>query len=328
MTAIAIPSLDADQVRGLLGPREAAAAIRQALLSGLDPSTDPARGVVRVRGGQVLLMPSQTATSVGVKIATVAPGNPDQGLPRIQALYLLFDAETLQPRALLDGTALTSVRTPAVSAAVVTSLAGRFAEPANLVVFGAGPQAVGHVAAFSEISGLELHDVTFIVRRPERVDLEPMPRVPSIDVRATSDSAARKALRRAHLVVCATTSRTPVFDSHDLRDGAVVVAVGSHEPQVRELDGRLMGRASVIVEDLETARREAGDVLLAIAEGELEIDDLIPMGSVVRGDVVIDPGRTAVFKSTGMSWQDIVVAEAIMARHDPSHDILRRHGSG
>jgi len=314
MTATAIPSLDADQIRSLLGPREAAAAIRHALLSGLDPSADPARGVVRVQRGQLLLMPSQTATSVGVKVATVAPDNPDRGLPRIQALYLLFDAETLQLRAQLDGTALTSLRTPAVSTAVVTSLAGRFAQPANLVVFGAGPQAVGHVAAFSEIPGLELQHVTCIVRRPERVDLEPMSRVPSIDVLATSDSAAREAVRRAHLVVCATTSRTPVFDSHDLRDGTVVVAVGSHEPEVRELDGRLMGRSSVIVEDLETARREAGDVLLAIAEGELEVDDLISMGPVVRGDVAIDPGRTAVFKSTGMSWQDIVVAEAIIAR--------------
>src|SRR5262249_15178073 len=115
-------------------------------------------------------------------------------------------------------------------------------------------------------------------------------------------------------VVCATTSRTPVFDSHDLREGAVVVAVGSHEPQVRELDGPLMGRASVIVEDLETARREAGDVVLAIAEGELRTEDLIPMGRVVRQDVAIDPGRTVVFKSTGMSWQDIVIAEAIIAR--------------
>ena len=314
MSAIHLPWLGADDIARLLSPREATAAIREALRAGLDPASDPARGVVDVRSGQLLLMPSLTQSFAGVKVATVAPGNPDRGLPRIQALYLLIDADTLTPRALLDGTALTNIRTPAVSAAAVASLADRFSTSVRLVVFGAGPQAVGHVRALSEIDGLAFEHVTLVVRRPDVVRLGSLPSAPSVEVRAASDPVVREELHGAGLVVCATSAREPVFDSSNLAAGAVIVAVGSHEPSVRELDSRLMGRAVVVVEDVRTALREAGDVILAIAEGQLRDDELIPMADLVRGNVTVDPDRTVVFKSCGMSWEDIVVAEAVMAR--------------
>ena len=93
------------------------------------------------------------------------------------------------------------------------------------------------------------------------------------------------ALRSADVVVCATSARAPLFDSALLRDDVVVVAVGSHEPDARELDAALLGRATVVVEDVATALREAGDVVLAIAEGALDPADLVPMRDVVTGAV-------------------------------------------
>jgi ornithine cyclodeaminase/alanine dehydrogenase-like protein (mu-crystallin family) len=102
-----------------------------------------------------------------------------------------------------------------------------------------------------------------------------------------------------------------VFDSTLLRDDAVVIAVGSHEPDARELDAALLGRATVVVEDVATALREAGDAVLAIAEGALTADDLVPMRDVVTGAVTPPADRPLVFKSVGMSWQDLVVAEAV-----------------
>ena len=98
-----------------LGPLGAVRAIGDPLRAGLDPSIDPPRAAVGLAHGQFLLMPSQTAAAAGIKVVTVAPENPCRGLPRIQAAYLLFDAETLALRAVLDGTALTALRTPAVS---------------------------------------------------------------------------------------------------------------------------------------------------------------------------------------------------------------------
>lgn len=134
--------LAADAVAAL-GPAGAVRAITDALRGGLDPAHDPPRAAVDLSRGQFLLMPSETANAAGVKVATVAPGNPSRGLPRIQATYLLFDRETLALQAVLDGTALTTLRTPAVSvAAVLPVLPDR---PLRVAVVGAGPQAVGHV---------------------------------------------------------------------------------------------------------------------------------------------------------------------------------------
>jgi ornithine cyclodeaminase len=110
--------LDADAVSAL-GPAAAVRAIRDALLEGLDPASDPPRVSVDLSQGQFLLMPSEVSSAAGVKVVTVAPANPALGLPRIQAAYLVFDRRTLSLSAVLDGTALTTLRTPAVSVAAV-----------------------------------------------------------------------------------------------------------------------------------------------------------------------------------------------------------------
>ena len=286
-----------------LGPAAAVDAITDALLSGVEPATDPPRVSVGLAQGEFLLMPSETPAGAGVKIVTIAPSNPGHGLPRIQAVYLLFDPQTLALRAALDGTALTTLRTPAVSvAAVLQRLPDR---PLRVAVIGAGPQAAGHAATLAAVRSLE--SVTYLVRDPSRTRLDA--------VRLGSPPAAR-ALRSAHVVVCATSARSPVFDSALVRNDAVVIAVGSHEPDARELDAPLLGRATVVVEDIATALREAGDVVLAIAEGTLTRHDLVPMRHVVTGAVTVPTDRPLVFKSVGMSWQDLAVAAAVAARNE------------
>jgi ornithine cyclodeaminase/alanine dehydrogenase-like protein (mu-crystallin family) len=292
--------LDADTVAAL-GPAAAVRAITDALQGGLDTRRDPARVSVDVKNGQFLLMPSGTPTAAGVKVATVAPGNPTHGLPRIQATYLLFDHDTLALRAVLDGTALTTLRTPAVSvAAVLAQLPDR---ALRVAVVGAGPQAQGHVSTLAALRPLE--ETSYLVRDPTRTP---------IDAVALGSPDADGSLRSADVVVCATSARTPVFDSALLRDDAVVIAVGSHEPDARELDAALLARASVVVENVDTAMREAGDVVLAVADHALEASDLLSMDDVVTGAVHVPAGRPLVFKSVGMSWQDLVVAEAVLRR--------------
>lgn len=282
-----------------LGPAAAVRAVVDALRGGLDPAGDPARIPVELEGGQVLLMPSQTSAAAGVKVATVAPGNPARGLPRIQAVYLLLDAVTLTPRAVLDGTALTALRTPAVS---VAAILGRLPDrPLRVVVVGAGPQATGHVAALAALRPLA--NVTYLVRVPSRAPVAAL---------ALGSPAAKTALRSADVVVCATSARTPVFDSALLADEVVVVAVGSHEPDVRELDSALLGRSTVVVEDEATALREAGDVVLAVEEGAFRPSDLVSIRSVVTGATEVPTTRPTVFKSVGMAWEDLVVATAVV----------------
>ena len=115
-------------------------------------------------------MPSSSAAAAGVKLATVAPANAARGLPRVQALYVLLDAETLTPQAILDGTALTTLRTPAVSVAAVQAA---LPERPSVVVFGAGPQGRGHVATLAAAAG-PLGSVTYVVRGPATRAVDPL----------------------------------------------------------------------------------------------------------------------------------------------------------
>ena len=170
-------------------------------------------------------------------------------------------------------------------------------------VIGAGPQATAHVSTLAALRPVE--SATYLVRDPSRTPLAAV---------GLGSSQADGVLRSADVVVCATSARTPVFDSRLLRDDAVVVAVGSHEPDARELDSALLGRATVVVEDVATALREAGDVVLAIAEGALTSRDLVSMRDVLTGPAAVPADGPLVFKSVGMSWQDLVVAAAVLER--------------
>lgn len=303
-----LPWIDAETVEALVPPTVAVEALRSALEQGLDPSRDTPRTAVPLEGGQFLLMPAQVPGGVGVKVLTVAPGNPDRNLPRIQGLYLLCDPETLSPLALLDGIAMTNVRTPAVSALAVSVLA--VPDATRLVVFGSGPQAEGHVRALRAVRGLTHVDV--VSRRPERA--ERLAAAVSADG-LSSEVAGPDAVAEADIVVCATTAREPLFPASLVRDGTCVVAVGSHEPDARELDGELLGRSTVVVEDVATAEREAGDVVLAATEGHLSPSTLLTLADLVRG-AEVDRSRPTVFKSTGMSWEDLVVAAEAWRRHE------------
>jgi ornithine cyclodeaminase/alanine dehydrogenase-like protein (mu-crystallin family) len=288
-----LPFLDAGTLAALVPWTAAIDALGSALAAG-----------AATRGGPPLVMPAASAAAVGVKVTSVAPGNPERGLPRIQAVYVLFDADTLTPRALLDGTALTTLRTPAQSALAVRSLARE--DAAELLVFGSGPQAWGHVHAISRVRRLRTvriagRDATRQADLVERLRAEGVP--------AAAGVAADVAT--ADIVVCATTARQPVFDGRLLAERACVVAVGSHEPEARELDDATFGRAArVVVEERSTALREAGDVLQAIAAGVLDVGDLIELAALAEL-----PARSGigVFKGVGMGWQDLAVAEAAYA---------------
>ena len=97
-------------------------------------------------------------------------------------------------------------------------------------------------------------------------------------------------------------------------DHATVVAIGSHEPDAREVDERLAGRATVVVESRASALREAGDVIAAIDAGALDPAALVPLAALVRGEACAADDRPRLFKSTGMAWEDLVVAAAVYAR--------------
>jgi ornithine cyclodeaminase/alanine dehydrogenase-like protein (mu-crystallin family) len=279
-----LPHLDAGEVARRRTPAQAADALEAALRAGLDPEADPARVALSTGRGELLVMPSAAARHAVVKLVTVG------GDPRIQGLCIAFDPDTLAPAALIDGIALTNLRTAAVSTLAVRHLAAP--DPRRMVVFGRGPQARAHARALTAEHDLD--------EPPELLGRDD-PRAPDL-------------VAAADLIVCATTARTPLFDGALVAGHATVVAIGSHEPDARETDDALARRATVVVESRASALREAGDVLAAIEAGALDPEALIPLAALVRGDAAArpDPARPRLFKSTGMAWEDAVVASALL----------------
>ncbi|UOQ88865.1 ornithine cyclodeaminase family protein [Agromyces endophyticus] len=299
----AMRMFDAAALRARIDMPKAIHALQSALRSGFDPDDDPPRSIVDVRHGQLLLMPADLGRYAGQKLATVAPTNPARGLERIQAIYVVLDAETLTPIALLDGTELTSLRTPAMSAAMLDLVAEPDAK--SLVVFGTGPQGVRHVEAMRAIRPIER--VRFVGRdRAKALQAAARCEASGLDVAVgTADDVAD-----ADLVVCATTAREPLFDADLVRDRTALVAVGSHERDVRELPGALLGRSQVIVETDRVARTEAGDVIMAFDEGHLSPGEVVPMARIATGAVEVARDRPRIVKTCGMGWQDLAVAQA------------------
>lgn len=303
----ALPFYDAEQVFGTVDFARAVASLDAALGGGLDPAAALGRTFAEVDNGQLLLMPAEGAGFAGVKLASIAPDNPARGLERIQAVYLLMDSETLTPRALFDGTALTTLRTPALSAVAVDRLAP--AGPATLLVIGSGPQAWGHVHAIAAVR--ELVEVVVTGRSAEKAAAL-VETLSAEGFSARTGSPADAAT--AGIIVCATTASEPVFDGSLVSGEAVVVAVGSHEPFMREIDSGLMARSFVVVEDIASALREAGDVIIPNAEGVLDSAALVPIRELVLGTAAPAPGQPRVFKSMGMGWEDLVVAAEVHRR--------------
>jgi ornithine cyclodeaminase/alanine dehydrogenase-like protein (mu-crystallin family) len=279
---VTLPFLSGADVQARCGPAEAADALEAALRAGFDPEHDPPRSVVGLEGGELLVMPSAVAGHVAVKLVTVG------GDPRVQGVCVVFDGATLAPVALIDGIALTNLRTAAVSALAVRLLA--VPDARRLVVFGRGPQGHAHAAAIRAVRPIE-----------------------RVDILGRDHGPVDRLVADADVVCCCTTAREPLFDGALVADHAAVVAIGSHEPEARETDDALARRATVVVESRASALREAGDVIAAVASGALAEPDLVTLADVAGGRAEPAAGRPRLFKSTGMSWEDAVVAGAILA---------------
>lgn len=313
--------LSAEEINGRFRPRDAVAALRRTLMDGFDPSTDAPRTFTDVPNGQILTMPSAIPGHAGLKVLTMAPTNPDRGLDMIQGVYLLCDGETLAPTHMLDGVALTDLRTPAMSIAAVWDALIQTQEPVRAVIFGTGHQGLGHARTLRDaLDGhRRVESITAIVRSPEKA-------LADEDVRTTFDavlgregSDAAAALRAANVIICATSSPTPLFNSTLVANDAIVMAVGAHTTEARELDSALMRRSDIVVEDVETALAECGDVVIPMKEGLILVDELINVADFVTGRQKRRGGRPLVFKGSGMSWQDLVVAQAIATGGTPSN---------
>ena len=144
-------------------------------------------------------------------------------------------------------------------------------------------------------------------------DLSNVLRMPVV----ASRGGAREACAGADIVVTATSAVTPILFDGDIEPGTLVAAVGSGIADRRELDGRLVGSAElIVVETIEAAKSEAGDLISANIEGYLSWDALVPISDILRNGQPSGSGRILVYKSVGAAWQDLACASVIARRLD------------
>jgi ornithine cyclodeaminase/alanine dehydrogenase-like protein (mu-crystallin family) len=284
---------------------ECISAIENRLAHGWDVS-EPPRGIHQVGNGQLLLMPGWDTANLVVKVNTILPDGDSRSRPRVQGIFVIFELPGMAPVMVVDAAGLTALRTPAVSAVATRYLARP--DASRLVVFGTGPQAVGHIEAMRLVRNIST--VGIVSRRPESAERLADDLCHSgIDAVAVSADAVVD----ADLVCTCTTSRTPVFDGSLLPDGTHVNAIGSHESTVRELDDATFVGASVIVDSVEMALSEAGDVIMALRAGVLpNAASLTPLSAIVRSEVPIAEAKRTIFKSVGTAGQDLVAGELLL----------------
>jgi ornithine cyclodeaminase len=290
-------------------PMEAAIDALEAAFRAPRLPVSPLRTRIEAEGADLLMMPAVGDPGIGIKLVTVNPSNPGRGLPLIHAVYVLFASGSAEPRAVIDGAALTALRTAAVSGLATRHLANPEAE--RLVIFGAGVQGHSHLLAMRAVRPIWL--VTVVSRTPQRA-AELVDRARALDMEASVGGP--EAVAKADLVCTCTTSAEPLFDGALLKAGAHVNAVGSYRPHTRELDDAAVARARIVVETREAALAEAGDLIIPMEAGVMGPSAIVAdLAEVVRGAAVrTSPEDITIFKSVGVAFEDLVVARAALDR--------------
>jgi ornithine cyclodeaminase len=298
--------IDAEELGRLLPMSEAIGALEYAFAT-QDPSGGRPRSRLETPVGTLLLMPAASDMGLGVKLVTLTPDNPEAGLPLIQAVYVLFDPKTQAPVAVIDGAALTALRTAAVSGLATKWLARE--DSPRLLIFGSGVQARAHLDAMRAVR--EITAVTVVSRTGSHAAAF-ADEIREMDIH--SRVGAPGDVDAADIICTCTASEVPLFDGKALGTGTHINAIGSFLPENRELDSKTMKRARVVVETREAVLGEAGELVIPIAEGTFDQDHVISdLAEVVKGaEVRQDDSDITVFKSVGLAFEDLVIARALV----------------
>lgn len=308
--------LSGDRVTDLLDA-DAAIASQRAAFTALGDGTADLPGKImhpsRFDDSVVFAYVSRLSADTGAvaKFGSVNPANARAGLPTIHAVISALDPVTGQLVAVMDGTAVTTLRTAAGSAVAVDALAAP--DATRLAVLGSGTQALAHVRAIARVR--DLTSVHLWSPNPGRRTRAAETLAAELPFPVEPSATAREAVTGASVVAACTLSTTPVVHGEWLTPGCTVVSVGSFEPTRSEVDPDVLRRsAAVVADDPETAAEHAGPIVDALREGLLTPDDLIPLGAVLTGRRAARtrPDDIVYYNSVGLGIQDAAAAWAVI----------------
>ncbi len=258
----------------------------------------------------LLLMPAWNRDGeFGIKLATIAPSNVHQGLPTLHGVYVLFSKSTGVPRAILDAGALTARRTAAASA-----LASRYLsrpDARTLLVIGTGRVARQLIAAHCSVRPIE--EIRIWSRDPGNARDAAEQAGRQTGVRCVHVPDVETGAAGADIISSATPAEEPLLRGAWVGPGTHVDLVGAYKPTMCEADPELVAKADLVVVDtLEGARDEAGDLLQAETAGVFSFEeiaaDLYRLASRDTG-LRQDAHQVTLFKSVGTALQDLAAAQ-------------------
>lgn len=314
-----LPYFDATQVRASLPFDRTINALEEALRTHTDPEIDSPRIFSPAPDGEFLLMPAIGQGYTGLKVATIAPENPAKGEEKIQGVYLLFSSDSLSPIAAMDGAELTAIRTPAATLTAVKNIAyspgeSEFPEAPKVMVFGAGIQAVNHIRAAKTV--FPQGSFYVVGQRPERVEAL-IAQLASEGI--TVNRAGVDDVAQMDVILCVTSSRTPLFHGSLPADHAIIASVGQHGLDAREVDEVLVKRAEVTVEGRASSWRESGDLIPARSVEEWQGINPLNLKELVEGKFRRVAGKPTLYTGVGMAWEDLVSAAVVYEDHRRSN---------
>jgi ornithine cyclodeaminase/alanine dehydrogenase-like protein (mu-crystallin family) len=263
--------------------------------------------------GDVLVMPAYSPDTArfGLKVITLFENNPAIRLPFIQAMVMVFDTNTGSPVAIMEGTSLTAIRSGAASGAATDLLARDDVRKA--AIFGAGIQARTQLEAVCAVR--PIRDASVFDQDPVRAAAFAREATEQLGIRVTVAGSSAEALEGAGIICTATTSATAVFADRDVASGAHVNAIGSYKPHMREIPPETVARSYLVVDQVDAAWEEAGDLILPLTAGLIGKDHIrAELGEIAAGTKPGRPHPDAVtfFKSVGIAIQDLAAASCVL----------------
>lgn len=306
--------LNAEEVRKALPMKRAIEAMTEAYMQlSAGKSQVPLRARINLPqvDGVALFMPAflESSQELGMKIVSVFPRNAELDLPTIHALVVAIDPGTGRPIALLEGGALTAIRTGAGSGAATDLLAR--ADSSQAAIFGSGVQARTQLEGICTVRSIRHAWIYSLDKQGAERMIEELAGAGPIPEALELATDPRQAVEGADIICTATTSRQPVFDRSSLKPGAHINAIGSFTPEMQEIDAATMSDAYIVLDSKDAVLSESGDVLIPLKQGEISEADLqVELGEVAAG---LKPGRTSdtqitLFKSVGIAVQDAIAA--------------------
>jgi ornithine cyclodeaminase/alanine dehydrogenase-like protein (mu-crystallin family) len=295
------------EVHRLLDPRALVPAIEDAFRSRYPSTLMPTRTQMKMADGVFLIMPcyDRAGRSLGMKLVKFNE-NPRLAEERIQATYILLDAESGCAKLVIPANYLTDVRTAATSAVATKFLAREDAKV--LGVFGTGRQARAHLQVLRHVRDFERALVTGRDPARTRDFAQQMEHELGMKVEAVY---SRTCAAESDVLCTCTTSKTPLFDGNMVRKGTHINAVGSFQPATRELDDTTVRRSRIVVDTYDGTLAEAGDLLIPLKSGVIKRENLLAdLHELItaRKPVRTSPAEVTLFKSVGNALEDLAAA--------------------